>query len=224
MSKKWFALLILPVALLLLLGASCSKDEEAAEEEDATSNWLVYSDEEAGFDLKYPEGAAMGELTADNQNELLLNVEVTKLDATEFPLGYDQTTAKSDREALANGEFGEPMTMSVDDSQKIVKLSDKSGKEWMVLGRFDICDVTFERIVVFYNNNYQVLVTLYGPADQIRDSMPEYFTINTANCGDKPIWDNQAGFYKKVSAGEGSEVANEWYSDFDEIVGTIEFK
>ncbi len=222
MSKKWFALLILPVAMLFLLGASCSKDEEVEEEEDQTSNWLIYSDEEVGFDLKYPEGIRFGE-PSEEEDVMTLYVEKAKMDGTEFPLKFTKATAEEDKAALENGEYGVDLSLAMDDSQKVVKLGNKSAKEYVVLGR-GVCDVAFERKLVFYQNDYMVVVTLYGAKDDIEAGMADYFTQDLSTCGDAKVWENKAGFYEMVEKNEGAEAAQKWYNDFDEIVGTIEFK
>ena len=94
----------------------------------------------------------------------------------------------------------------------------------MVLGRFEVCNVTFERKLLFYNNNYQIVITSSGPEKDIIDSMPQYFEINSSNCGNEKVWDfdKQAQFYQDLVDGKGSDVAQDWFNTFDDIISTIE--
>jgi hypothetical protein len=93
----------------------------------------------------------------------------------------------------------------------------------MVLSRFEVCDVTFERELNFFNNDYQVINQLsLALRKLIAESEPDYLKADETNCpGSGAVWDfqndAQKKFYEALVAGKGSEAAEKWYKAFDEI-------
>ncbi|MBU0732264.1 hypothetical protein KKC88_05280 [Patescibacteria group bacterium] len=203
----------------------------------APTGWKMYEDSTTGVSFEYPDTAVMG-VPADHPNDLTLNVGITKVAdlPAEAPLGLDKATAEKDAASLKTGKFGESSDFDVTESQKVIAVGDQYGKEYMVLGRFEVCDVTFERTVIFYvgtgtnyDDYYQVMITMGGPVDAIKKAMPDYFAIDEANCGNEEIWDpnttnGEDNFYKKVAAGDGSGEAQTWYDDFTKLTESIVIK
>lgn len=189
--------------------------------ENETNFWQIYEDKQAGFSLKYPYMVVL-----DGEEDLNLDVEVTKIDNLDYP-GFDKADVLEDVQALKNGQVtensGEYWGLSL--SEKVISLGDLNGQEFMVLSRFEVCDVTFERKLLFYKNGYRVLITLEEKKSNIVDNLPQYFTVNEDNCGNEIIWDfdKQDQFYKDLVAGKGFFTIQEWFNTFDKIVGTIEF-
>jgi len=186
-----------------------------------TSSWKTFTNPEAKFTLKYPSNIVLG----DN-----LSITSTKIDQLEdeLPLQYGKQIALIDRQALNQGKYGENIDFALEQSKKVIKIDNKYAKSFMVLARYEVCDVVFERKLIFYNNNYQVIISLVGDRGKIISSMPEYFTIDKVNCGEMKIWDfdNQAidNFYQALIEHKGSEIVQNWYDTFDDIVKTIEIK
>ncbi len=192
---------------------------------------------------KYPEAKVLigylnnniyltDENEAKGNKTLGLTVAVQEINAipTEATLGYDQATAKSDVASLAKGEYGDKkIDFAVTGSEKVIKISNSYAKEFTVLGRFEVCDTTFERIAIFYNNGYQIIIKLSGDREKIIEANPTYFFKDSTNCDDELIWnykDTQNGnmqekFYQDLSAGNLSGAAADWYNTFDRIIEAI---
>lgn len=200
----------------------------------APAGWKTYEDSTTGVSFEYPETATMG-APASYPDDLTLDVSIKKVAdlPAEAPLGQDKATAEKDASALKSGQFGESLDFDVQESQKVIELGEQFAKEYMVLGRFEVCDVTFERTVIFYvgdgdnyDDYYQVIITMGGPVDKIKESMPDYFAIDEANCGNDKIWnpqedDVQKKFFDEVSEGNGSTDAQTWYDDFTKLAESI---
>jgi hypothetical protein len=70
----------------------------------------------------------------------------------------------------------------------------------MVVSRFEVCNVTVERMLVFYFNNKKILITAFAPKDKLKASYPDYFMLDKDNCQTETRWkfDRQAEFYKTL--------------------------
>ncbi len=157
-----------------------------------------------------------------SREDVQLAVEVTKISAmpATAPLGYDQTTSRKDEASLLKGDFGAQVDMPVKTSEKVVKIyPDLNAKEFVVLQRFDVCDVTFQWIAIFYSNHYQVKMTLGGNAKKIIEENPSYFGENKSNCGIQKVWSGDAvheNFVKALQEGKLTGVnTGNWYNVFD---------
>lgn len=195
------------------------------EEIDETTGWTTYTDSAVGFTLKYPSKvvrkSSSGE--ARESNELSLTIFSRLVDELDFSNGYDRETALEDRQALSEGNFGEAIDWPLEASKKVRKINNKYAKDFLVLIRFHIEDVAFERKLIFYNDGYQTVVTLFVAKDNVTSSMPQYFKTQETGEGEWSSWDLDRidDFYKALTEGKGSSVAQEWYDTFDKIVETI---
>ncbi|MBU1956503.1 hypothetical protein KKF09_02500 [Patescibacteria group bacterium] len=181
---------------------------------------MVIEDATAKLSIKYPHDvnfSGAGEALFD------LSVESNKIDFLEGTMGFNKETALKNVESLKIGEYGEEVDWPLTESKKIRKINGKNAQEFIVLSRFEVCDVVFERKLYFFQNNHQVTITLSGPKSEILASSPEYFETNEANCGNEKIWDfdKQAMFFKDLAGGAGSAIEQEWFDKFDEIIKTI---
>ena len=185
--------------------------------EDETDLWQLYSDEGGLITMKYPHNIELGK-------DLLVAIDEIDTLEEELPMGYGKLAALENQEALTNGNYGSDVDWPLEASKKVRKIGEINAQDFMVLSRFEICDTTFERKTLFYYNGHQIEIILKGPADEIKESMPEYFSKNEENCGEMIIWnfDKQEDFYKTLKKGKGSEVTQEWFDLFDKIVNTIE--
>jgi len=218
-------------------------EEESTKEEVAnwriykSDNLKVYENEEAGFRLEYPSEISFNIISPATEVELpiansdmILSIWVRKIETMReaMTLGHDKSTAVKDQKALEKGEFGENIDFALDFSKEVVKINNqKYGKKFLVLGRFDACDVTFEREFIFYNKGYQIIITLrWADKDKIVTQMPNYFTVNKEGCGKPETWvwggyESMKNFYYTLKNGNGCKEAQEWYDTFDKIVETI---
>ncbi len=213
--------LLILTSLLLLAGCGPSEAEKefnasgrAKAIEDKTDLWMVYEDTDAGFTIRYPHSVTLGE-------DLI--VESDPIETLEGTMGYNRETALKNQKALQDGEYGDSVDFALDASQRVRPIDGTSAQEFMVLGRFEVCDVTFERKLYFFNNDHQVVITLLGSQDEIMQSSSVFFATDNNNCGDMMIWDfeKQDDFYRTLSRGNGSEVAQNWFNDFDAIIDTL---
>lgn len=211
-----------------------SDDQEISQEEqefnesgqakailDETDLWKYYESEDGGFSIKYPHDVSLNE---DSENLFNLTIKVTEIDGLEGTLGFNEETALENIGYLQKGEYGENVDIPLNESKKVIKIGNTYAQEFMVLSRFEVCSVLFERKVYFFNNNKQIVITLSGPKEMIIEEMSDYFVKNSDNCGDEDIWDfdKQADFYNTLSEGNGAGTVQDWFDSFDKIVGTIE--
>ena len=220
---------ILPIMALLLISGCISPAEKEFNDsgrakaiEDETDLWMVYEDQDAAFSIKYPHDVTLNE----RSDGLTLLVESAKVETLEGTMGYNKETAEKNVESLNNGEYGEDVDWPIESSKKVRTVSSTSAQDFMVLSRFDVCSIVFERKLYFFNNDNQVVVTLLGPKDEIIESSPDFFKIDSENCGEEKVWDldKQDEFYDELKANAGSEVAQNWFNLFDRIVNTISFE
>ena len=194
--------------------------------------WQKYSNLSAGISLKYPPNTILS--NTKNPDKLNLSITMNNIDTYEDgTLGYNKETAIKDQSSLEKGNFGETIDWPLEQSKTVYKIGANkaqqkqvNAKDFLVLGRFDVCDTVFERKLIFYNFGDQIIITLSAPKEKIISSMPQYFG-KTENCGSIIAWKNfnpptsQDQFYQKLTNEQGSGVAQEWYDTFDKIVETI---
>lgn len=189
---------------------------------DETDLWKFYEDESAGFSIKYPHDINFEE---DKEAGLYtLSIKSEKVDSLEGTMGYDKETALKNMESLKMGQYGQKVDFQLDQSKVLKTISNVYAQEFMVLGRFEVCSVVFERKLYFFNNDYQIVITLSGPKDSFIPSAPEYFVFNKENCGDEKIWDfeKQGQFYDNLKNNIAPQVVQDWFNIFDKIANTIE--
>lgn len=211
----------------ILLDIKDDEDEDQNNEKKENDNWQTYTDDEAGFSLKYPENVVLDRDSYNDREKDTIRVSISSddVDILDNPSGYDKENVLKIKESLDKGKVGPNIDWSLDESKKVKSLNGKNGQEFMVLSRFEVCDVTFERKLIFLSNNKLVEIALFGPNSKITESMPEYFVKDDENCpGEEAVWnyDKQDQFYQELANGNGSEITQEWFDSFDEIVETIE--
>lgn len=228
------------IVLLIVAGsgyALYSIQQQTAEEEFNASGrakaveqesdlWPTHHDDAAGIMLGYPPEVTLDE---DGKAGDTLRLTVSAMSIADMPesapMGHGTDTALPNMTALEKGELGRVVDFSIPDSEKVRTLKDGiNAQEYMVVARFEVCDVTFQRILNFFNNDHQVTVTVHGPKATIVAENPQYFTTDSENCGDETIWnfDKQADFYATLKAGTLGGTAQTWFDTFDDIADTIQ--
>ncbi|MFA7681773.1 MAG: hypothetical protein WCX61_01960 [Candidatus Peribacteraceae bacterium] len=184
--------------------------------------WQYYDDVNGGFSFQYPYSVS---LNGEDEGQMQLSVLVEPIDSFEGAMGYNKETSLKNLEALKRGNYGESVDFALEESKKVVRVEDAYAQQFMVLGRFDVCDITFERKLYFFHNSNLIVITLSAPQEAVVQSAPEYFTRDPENCGESLIreFEKQADFYQMLAQGEGAEPAQEWFDTFDAIVNTITF-
>jgi len=185
--------------------------------ENKTDLWQIFENAEAGFSVKFPAGIALGE-------NLQIRVDAIA-ELGEQPLNFTTATAELNRDALARGEFGEELDWPLAKSKRVKNLGAVNAQDFLVLGRFEICDVIFERTLVFYSNDRQIVLTLVGDPEKIIGENAEFFATDSENCGEMSIWnfEKQPEFFAELADGNGGEITQKWFDDLDAIAATIEF-
>ena len=189
--------------------------EEEKEMEDEVVTWNVHEVIEAGFRMCYP---SVGLIAGDR-------IEVTAIEDLAGTMGFDLETAQLNEVNLSEGKYGEDVDFPLGISKKVRDLGEINAQEFMVLGRFEACDVKFLRTLYFFSEGHQVLVSMGLPVRDLIVSSPEYFRLDPENCGGKLIWnfEKQDAFYTALAEGKGAPIIQAKYDLFDEIVKTIEF-
>ncbi len=204
-----------------------NKSGQAKAVENENDLWPVYENQKTGLFLNYPSNVTLKkEDEKQVGDELSLRIEVIEIDEIEDLMGYDKESSLQNMESLKNGEYGKEVDFSLEASREIRNLGDVNAQDFVVLGRFEVCDVTFERKLMFFRNDQRIIFTVKGDKDSIIESMPEYFEKNEENCGDELIWDfeKQDQFYLDLVSGKGSDIAQEWFNSFEKVVDSIRFE
>ncbi|MBU0731476.1 hypothetical protein KKC88_01180 [Patescibacteria group bacterium] len=196
-----------------------------------TEDWETYSEGKAEFSFLYPADIELGSPDPES-NKVTLSVASRPIDdlKSETSLfGYDKKTARDDRDALNDGEPGEDFPEMHENSFMVKEIAggDKAAKSFMVLSKDALCDVTFERNLIFYNNKNQIIITLTGPKINFMDKVRQLFENDPVNCEptDK-VWltTGQDQFYNFVEQGIAPIEIQKWYNTFDDIANTIELE
>jgi hypothetical protein len=186
--------------------------------------WQFFESPEADFSFRYPHNVSR---EASESTRLFLSIDTKAIaEMEEFaPLGFGSDMALKNKEALARGEYGEGVDFSLPASQTVRNLGAVNAQDFMVLGRFEVCDKVLERKLYFFHKEHQVVITLEIPRERVASAIPELLVTNFENCGEERVWDfgKQPLFYTELVAGNGEEAIQEWFDTFEQIVETIEF-
>jgi len=195
--------------------------------EKETDLWQIYDNPEVGISLNYPMGITLLKENEYNKNkeETYIKIRLKDIGEKEEPMDLSPEDEMKNIETLHSGKFGIGRGFSLENSEKVKTVGFLFAQDFMTLTRFEICNVTLERSLIFYFNNKEITITLYGPIDTLKETMPEYFTVNEENCAEEKIWDfeKQTNFYEELSNGNGSSKIQEWFDLFDQISETIIF-
>jgi hypothetical protein len=185
-----------------------------------TTNWKTYVDPKSGYELKYP-----GELLLNGEQKgsdrLVLYIKSKDMNNYEDePMGFDLQTATSEKTALENGTYGSTNDQNFPNARKVIRIGNLYGKTDISFQEIEVCNVQFTRRLIFFHNNYQIIISLMAPASYT-DKMPEYFTADSVNCGGSPVWKSPEKFYLDIVDKKAPKIALDWYNLFDEIIATI---
>ncbi|MDD3302871.1 MAG: hypothetical protein PHN31_04890 [Candidatus Gracilibacteria bacterium] len=195
--------------------------------ESESDMWQIYEDKDIGFSFKYPIGTNL--ITEENYtldpNQSYIKVEIKNIGDKVAPNDLTKEEDMKNIEDLSAGKFGVNYDNPIQESKKVDTVGNIFGQDFLVLSRFDVCNVTVERVLVFYFNNKKIILTSYAPTSTLRTSATDYFMLDEANCGQDTRWDfdKQKDFYQSLVDNKGPQDIQIWYNDFDKMLETITF-
>ncbi len=190
---------------------------------------------ELGVEFRYPADVPWIELRKQPLPADKLSIGLRVEPVADLASGQDgpeisREEAQKEQEALSKGEFGDPdVDFVVDGSRKVVPLAKGvNAKTFVVLSRFEVCDLTFDHVAIFYWNNCRFTLHVSGPVKAIVSDNPELFFKDKANCGEALVWnypDNASqAFFKKLLSGSAGKHAERWSRLFDQVLQDIRFE
>ena len=172
--------------------------------------WQRFENKEAGVAVSYPQDAN-------------IDIRINRIEGLADTMGFNEQTAKLNRYALSKQSFGEPVDFSLESSQSVVPIGSGFAQDATVLRRFEVCDITFDRVLYFFHRGHQIVVTLSGPTEEIVKESPAFFKTYYPECADDLMWDDDLmdEFYTTIKLGRGGDQAQLWFDTFEDIVETI---
>jgi len=202
-----------------------TQDDSIQETSDRPENNIMFYNSEVNFAFIYPQEY----LTISSYpgwprdyGDLSLNVSINSIENLEGSIKED---AISERDALKAGGFGPDTSFSFEPSRKVIKIGDTFVKEFLVFARYDdVCDIAFDWETHFYNNDYQIQIILSADKERITESMDQYFIYDEAGCPGQKVWDfdKQDEFYDKLTTGQASGPASEWFDASGSIMNLLQ--
>jgi hypothetical protein len=138
-------------------------------------------------------------------------------------MGYDLDTALQDQESLKNNQTGY-LYGGIPDSAKLVTFSGINGKTFVTLSLLEVCDVRFDRSLIIYKDNQQILLGLsVADSKSLASKIPQYFIKDSIDCGDTLIWKSASRLVADLMANTAPQPVQNWYDTFDLILSTFQF-
>ncbi|MFZ2153651.1 MAG: hypothetical protein WAV16_00250 [Candidatus Moraniibacteriota bacterium] len=189
--------------------------------------WPLYENDKVGFSLHYP----MNTILVDEDSFVLgsempqIKIGIREIGAMENPWDMNEAEALKNIEDLAGGSFGKNNENALESSKKVSMVGNIFAQDFMVLSRFEICNVTLEHKSLFYFNNKQIEITAYAPIQKVKKEMADYFTTNKENCGEDKVWnlEKQNQFYAQLANKKAPSEIQAWYDNFEKMLDTLEF-
>lgn len=194
---------------------------------DETDLWQIYENKEVWFSFKYPTGTNL--IKEQNYKiepgESYIKVEIKEIGNPVAPNDLTKEQDMKNIEDLSAWKFWVNYDNPIAESKKVSPVWNMFWQDFLVLSRFDVCNVTVERMLVFYFNNKKILITSYAPLMWLKTTFPDYFMLDEENCQTETRWkfNKQAEFYQTLADKKAPAWLQIWYNNFDKIVWTITF-
>lgn len=195
--------------------------------ESESDMWQIYEDKDIWFSFKYPIWTNL--ITEENYtldpNQSYIKVEIKNIWDKVAPNDLTKEEDMKNIEDLSAWKFGVNYDNPIQESKKVDTVWNIFWQDFLVLSRFDVCNVTVERVLVFYFNNKKIILTSYAPTSTLRTSATDYFMLDEANCWQDTRWDfdKQKDFYQSLVDNKWPQDIQIWYNDFDKMLETITF-
>lgn len=185
-----------------------------------STRWETYSDDDAYFSVKYPhwllpdsfQSVKYPEIPDIDHGLALTLINLEKLDEA------DRKIILADQKILNQGQLGTTIDWSLEASRDVMKINDKYIKTFTILEQPDTQEVIFERMIIFYHSNHQVIISFKGDQLSIMADMPDSIVNQKWITQSK-----QETFYDNLIADQAPNQAQEWYDLFEQIISTLEF-
>jgi hypothetical protein len=188
---------------------------------DETDLWMFYEDKNTGFSLRYPHDIVFN--GKNNKNSINLSIKIGEINSLDGTMGYNKEVALKNKKNLEQRNFGEDVDFPLNESKKLTTIDSINAQDFLVLSRFEVCDITFERKLYFFVEDFQVVITLNGPKNSFVNTLGDYLKTDKLNCGDQKMWGDggRVSFFEDLEQGNAPEDVQYWYNIFDKIVKTM---
>lgn len=182
---------------------------------EESKNYNYFKNDLAGFEFKYSENIQL-------EKDLTVSViKISSFPETQGLLGFDQESLNKYKSDLEKGNLS---NQSIDWGKygKVIKLSNNTyGQEEYIFARFDICSVLFEKRLIFFKDEYIIIITLKVEPELMINENSEYFKEYYDCIGWKE--NSMLDFYNNINNNKGV-LTNQWLNNFDIIINSITFK
>lgn len=211
-------------------GAICDLNELAAQTcplHFNNNSWKYQSISGADASVGIPLDLISLDGTDDKPTLQVSSTDINTL-PEEAPMGMSKDNVIKDQAETVRGEFGDSFDFEVTGSTGMTAIQNTIGKEFSVLGRFEVCDITFDRTLIFYRNFHQVKITVQGNKSQIISENPAFFESNSENCGDQPAWNFaksdqiQSEFWQAAASDQLKGAVQDWLTAFNEVKANLQ--
>lgn len=182
----------------------------------------VYTDP-LGFSFKIPSTVYF------NSDSNYPNVTVKTNDLNQYedkPSGYNLDNALKDQKALNNHETTVKQDWAEEKSISFTSLGSIPAKNFLVFARFITDDVVFNRILIFYYKNHQVIMTYSGDPTMI-SSANNYTKTQEYENTQLLVWDLENKKTEQLAVDlqnhKAPQTIQQWYDEFDTIISTFKF-
>lgn len=180
------------------------------------ANWNNFYDNRVRLSLKYPELIEMNKL---NENGISLFVEIEPIENLN---SMAREIADKDKNDLARGLSGQGLFNKI---IKIKNIGKANAQESMFISLLKDCNAQINRKLVFYENNYRIIITLSTNINDADDENNKYFEMNKNKCDGINIWKDQGAekLYKDLNENKLHGKIQNWFNLFDKIIETMQF-
>lgn len=193
---------------------------------DAPHDWLEYINDDVGFSLNYPPeiGFTTNIQTAEERRAIYDSYSIV-LDICVDPRFQDEEpdSAFLEKYNSCQWEIRDDWGWSIAESRRFVNIDDIKAKSITILGKFDICSVMFIRTFAFDKNNFHVEITVNADPEQVKSTIDNYLTTDSANCGQEKVL-NSSSIYHDWAEKNVPGLSQEWFNVYDQIIQTVSIK
>ena len=132
--------------------------------------------------------------------------------------GLDQNSSKNEYKDLKKGILGETGDFNLNLNLHKFYNKDIYYKTYDVFSRYDLADVRFERVMIFYYNNFKIIIHYIGDRNILVYSLLEHFLIN------KLDYKSMDNFINKITNSEKNSIFSVYQKNKDKYYFQIQNK